>query len=640
MTPQEQRQAAKEFADYWKGKGYEKGETQPFWIGLLRDVLGVDHPERGFIEFEDRAHIDSAHGFIDGYIPSTHVLIEQKSLGKSLRAGIPQSDGSVLTPFQQAKRYIVDLPYSRRPRWVVTSNFEQFLVHDMERPNAEPESILLANLPDEAYRLSFLADRASEAVRREEEISRAAGEVVGAIHAALLARYRDPENPDSLKSLNELCVRLVFLLYAEDAGVFPKHQQFHDYLARHRDRARAALLDLFRVLDTPPAERDPYLDPDLAAFPYVNGGLFANEGIEVPRFDDELLDLVLRKGSEDFDWSGISPVIFGAIFESTLNPATRRAGGMHYTSVANIHKVIDPLFLDALKAALAAAKALADKRARDAALRAFIDRLASLAFLDPACGSGNFLTEIYICLRRLENEALSALLGGQSVLDFDGSLVKVSIRQFHGIEINDFAVKVAMTALWIAESQMLRETEALLRRNIDFLPLKTYEGIVEGNALRMDWAALAPRPFSFVVGNPPFAGGRTMLAEKKEDVLSVFGRDWPAVGDLDYVCCWFKKAADYMAAHPATRAAFVATNSVTQGSAPANLWKPLFASGVSIDFAHRSFRWDSESNSKAHVHCVIVGFSCGDDASNAVYEGGLIFSDDAGSVVPVNHFKE
>ena len=627
MTPQEQRQAAKEFADYWKGKGYEKGETQPFWIGLLR-VLGVEHPDQGYIEFEDRTHIDSAHGFIDGYIPSTRVLIEQKSLGKSLRAGIPQSDGSVLTPFQQAKRYAIDLPYSHRPRWVVTCNFAELLVYDMERPNAEPESILLENLPDELYRLSFLVETEADFIRREEEISKAAGAVVGRIYDALLRQYRDPSNPDSLKSLNELCVRLVFLFYAEDAGVF-RHLQFRDYLKPFpAAKARGALLDLFRVLDTPPAERDPYLDPDLAAFPYVNGGLFANRDIEVPQLTDEILSLIVKNGSEEFDWKDISPTIFGAVFESTLNPETRRSGGMHYTSLANIHKVVDPLFLDALKGELADIKAAPDgDKARAARLRSFVDKLASLSFLDPACGSGNFLTETYVCLRRLENEALALLLGGQSVLDFDGSFVKVSIRQFHGIEINDFAVAVAKSALWIAESQMLNETQFLLHRNIDFLPLKTYDGVVEGNALRMDWSSLAPR-FDYIMGNPPFAGGRTMLAEKKKDVLSVFGRDWPAVGDLDYVCCWFKKAVDHMSAHPATRTAFVATNSVTQGSAPANLWKPLFSRGVSIDFAHRSFRWDSESNSKAHVHCVIVGFSCGEQtpmrangSANALPEG-------------------
>ena len=610
MTATEQKQAARDFAAYWRGKGYEKGQTQPFWLSLLRDVLGVEHPER-VIEFEDKAHIDAAHGFIDGYIPSTHVLIEQKSLGRNLRAGIAQSDGSVLTPHQQAKRYIVDLPLSRHPRWVVTSNFESFLVYDMERPNAEPETILLENLPDELYRLSFLVETEADFIRREEEISKAAGVVVGRIYDALLKQYRDPSNPDSLKSLNELCVRLVFLFYAEDAGVF-RHLQFRDYIKPFpAAKARGALLDLFRVLDTKPEDRDPYLDPDLAAFPYVNGGLFANRDLEVPLLTDEILSLIVKNGSEEFDWKDISPTIFGAVFESTLNPETRRSGGMHYTSLANIHKVVGPLFLDALKGELAEIKAAPDgDKARAARLRAFVDKLASLTFLDPACGSGNFLTETYVCLRRLENEALSLLLGGQSVLDFDGSLVKVSIHQFHGIEINDFAVAVAKSALWIAESQMLNETQALLHRNIDFLPLKTYDGIVEGNALRMDWSSLSPR-FDYIMGNPPFVGARLMSSEQKVDLEDVFGANWKGLGNLDYVAGWYKKSADLMVAHPATRTALVSTNSVCQGDAVATLWKPLVGNGVSIDFAHRTFRWDSESNSKAHVHCVIVGFSSG-----------------------------
>ncbi len=609
MTAAEQKQAAKEFADYWKGKGYEKGQTQPFWLSLLRDVLGVEHPER-IIEFEDKAHIDSAHGFIDGYIPSTHVLIEQKSLGKNLRAGIPQSDGSILKPYQQALRYSQQLPYSQRPRWIVTCNFAEFDIYDMERPNAEPERLLLEDLPNEYYRLSFLVDTGSENIRREEEISKAAGDVVGDIYAGLLANYRDPTNPASLKSLNELCVRLVFLLYAEDSDIFP-HLLFHDYLVRHRSRARAALIDLFKVLDTPKDKRDPYLDEDLADFGYVNGGLFANENIEIPQLDETTLDLILKRGSEDFDWSGISPVIFGAVFESTLNPETRRKEGMHYTSVANIHKVIDPLFLDALKAELADIKREPEKKRRDAALRAYIDRLASLVFLDPACGSGNFLTETFICLRRLENEALAVLLGGQSVLDFDGSIVKVSIHQFHGIEYNDFACRVAQTALWIAENQMLRETETLLHRNLDFLPLKNYDGIVEGNALRIDWATLAPH-FDYIMGNPPFVGGKMMNAEQKEDMLRVFGKKWKNLGNMDYVCCWYKRAADLMRGTE-TKTALVSTNSITQGQAVASLLGPLLDSGVHIDFAHRTFQWDSESNLKAHVHVVIVAFSCGKD---------------------------
>ena len=637
MTSQEQRAAAKEFAEFWKGKGYEKGQTQPFWLSLLR-VLGVERPETA-IEFEDRAHIDAAHGFIDGYVPATRVLVEQKSFGRNLRAGIAQSDGSVLTPYQQAKRYIVDLPLSRHPRWVVTCNFESFLVYDMERPNAEPETILLENLPDELYRLSFLVETEADFIRREEEISKAAGDVVGKIYDALLRQYRDPSNPASLKSLNELCVRLVFLFYAEDAGVF-RHLQFRDYIRRFPARdARRALIDLFKVLDTKPEDRDPYLEPDLAAFPYVNGGLFANENLEIPQFTDEILSLVVKNGSEEFDWKDISPTIFGAVFESTLNPETRRSGGMHYTSLANIHKVIGPLFLDALTERVEAlckcenvannqsqspigtgnigtgnnctlAQSLSPRQRRNALL-ALQNELASLTFLDPACGSGNFLTETYVCLRRLENRIIAALQGGQGQFDLEGDTVKVSIRQFHGIEINDFAVAVAKSALWIAESQMLNETQALLRRNIDFLPLKTYDGIVEGNALRMDWASLAPR-FDYIMGNPPFVGARLMSPEQKADLEDVFGADWKGLGNLDYVAGWYKKSADLMAAHPATRTALVSTNSVCQGDAVATLWKPLVGSGVSIDFAHRTFRWDSESNSKAHVHCVIVGFSRGE----------------------------
>ena len=630
-TAAEQKRAAKEFADFWKGKGYEKGQTQPFWLSLLR-VLGVERPETA-IEFEDRAHIDAAHGFIDGYVPATRVLVEQKSIGKNLRAGIAQSDGSVLSPYQQAKRYIVDLPLSRHPRWVVTCNFESFLVYDMERPNAEPETILLENLPDELYRLSFLVETEADFIRREEEISKAAGDVVGRIYDALLKQYRDPTSPASLKSLNELCVRLVFLFYAEDAGVF-RHLQFRDYIRRFPARdARRALIDLFKVLDTRPEDRDPYLEPDLAAFPYVNGGLFANENLEIPQFTDEILALVVKNGSEEFDWKDISPTIFGAVFESTLNPETRRSGGMHYTSLANIHKVIGPLFLDRMQAELDEILAASQgAKARDARLRALQEHLSSLTFLDPACGSGNFLTETYVCLRRLENRIIAALQDGQGQFDLEGDTVKVSIRQFHGIEINDFAVAVAKSALWIAESQMLNETQALLHRNIDFLPLKTYDGIVEGNALRLDWSSLLsprsasgpmsqvasqnpatcdlrPATFDYIMGNPPFVGASMMTPEQKSEAVAIFGKG-KRVNSIDYVGAWYYKAAEIMRG-TATRAAFVSTNSITQGEQVAPLWRPLVEKyGLRIEFAHRTFRWDSESNSKAHVHCVIVGFSC------------------------------
>ena len=319
---------------------------------------------------------------------------------------------------------------------------------------------------------------------------------------------------------------------------------------------------------------------------------------------------LLEKASLGFDWSEISPTIFGAVFESTLNPETRRSGGMHYTSIENIHKVIDPLFLDALRADLDSALALPVPKQRDAALLAYQQKLASLAFLDPACGSGNFLTETYLSLRRLENQAIAALQRGQGQLDLEGNpiQVRVSIHQFHGIEINDFAVSVAKTALWIADSQMLAETAQIVRLPLHFLPLESYDGIVEANALRLDWSTLVPR-FDYIIGNPPFVGARLMSPGQKADLAAVFGPDWRNLGNLDYVSGWYKKAADLMTARPSTRTALVSTNSVTQGEAPAVLWKPLVASGIAIDFAHRTFRWDSESNAKAHVHCVIIGFS-------------------------------
>lgn len=478
MTAAQQQQAAKNFAAYWKGKGYEKGESQPFWLSLLRDVYGVEHPEQ-FIQFEEQVHLDHT-SFIDGTIPATHVLIEQKGLGKDLNKPIKQSDGALLTPFEQAKRYILELPVSQHPRWVVTCNFSTFYVYDMERPHGEPEIIQLENLEREYYRLQFLVDAGNEHLKREMEVSIAAGEIVGLLYDAFYNQFTPPRrnNVDTLKSLNKLCVRLVFCLYAEDAGIFGQRGMFHDYLSAFDTRGmRKALVELFKVLDTRPQDRDPYLqddNPDLAAFPYVNGGLFSDEDIEIPPFTDEIRELLLVKASENFNWAEISPTIFGAVFESTLNPETRRSGGMHYTSIENIHKVIDPLFLDELKNELDEISTIPVERTKKAKLRAFQHKLASLTFLDPACGSGNFLTETYLSLRRLENKILLELSHGQVMMySASESPIQVSISQFYGIEINDFAVTVAKTALWIAESQMMKETEKILLVPLEFLPLKT-----------------------------------------------------------------------------------------------------------------------------------------------------------------------
>ena len=611
MTTAQQQQAARNFAAYWKDKGYEKGESQPFWLSLLRDVYGVEHPEQ-FIQFEEQVHLDHT-SFIDGTIPATHVLIEQKGLGKDLNKPIKQSDGALLTPFEQAKRYILELPVSQHPRWVVTCNFSTFYVYDMERPRGEPEIIELANLEKEYYRLQFLVDAGNEHLKREMEVSIAAGEIVGLLYDAFYKQYANPESEHSLKSLNKLCVRLVFCLYAEDAGIFGHHGMFHDYLKGFDTRGlRKGLVDLFRVLDTKLQDRDPYLkddNPELAAFPYVNGGLFSDENIEIPPFTDEIRDLLLVKASENFNWSEISPTIFGAVFESTLNPETRRSGGMHYTSIENIHKVIDPLFLDELKAELDEICANPVERTRTAKLRVFQRKLASLTFLDPACGSGNFLTETYLSLRRLENKILVKLSHGQvTMYSASESPIQVSISQFYGIEINDFAVTVAKTALWIAESQMMKETEKILLVPLEFLPLKTNAYIVEGNALRVDWESVVPKSkLNYIMGNPPFVGARLMGKEQKADVNTIFP-GWKNAGNLDYVCCWYKKASDMMQG-TSVRSALVSTNSVSQGESVANLWKPLFDAGVHIDFAYRTFRWDSEAKIKAHVHCVIIGFS-------------------------------
>lgn len=666
--------SANEFAERWKGKGYERGESQLFWADLLTNVYGVENLP-SFIRYEERVNsmVDSTN-FIDGHIPSTKVLIEQKSLGKDLRMPVVQSDGSKLNPFQQAKKYVANMPLSQHPRWIVTCNFAEFFVYDMEQPNREPEHILLENLGKEYYRLHFLVDSTSDHISKEMQVSMKAGEIVGKIYDTLLKQY-DDNSSETLRWLNILCVRIVFCLYAEDAGIF-NHDQFHDYLNRYdAENLNEALLKLFEILDTPIEQRSRYLKDELKAFPYTNGGLF-KERIEIPQFTEEIRQTLLQNASLDFDWSEISPTIFGAVFESTLNPMTRRTRGMHYTSIENIHKVIDPLFLNDLRNEFD--KILEEKVEKNRLLQLdkFQDKLASLTFLDPACGSGNFLTETFLSLRRIENEVIRERFHGQMMMGDFLNPIKVSIQQFYGIEINDFAVTVAITALWISEAQMITETERIIQHNIDFLPLKSYSNIKEGNALRIDWSTLeketvspyiftkklnvfkvedipeeanlassiiasepeaeykkvydelnvvaqeveektlpqkqAPKPvvYDYIMGNPPFVGARMMKPEQKEDIKNIFGKQWKNIGDLDYVCAWYKKTAELMFSNSNTKAALVSTNSITQGAAVSNLWKPLFEKyDIHFDFAYQTFRWDSESNQKAAVHCVIIGFS-------------------------------
>lgn len=610
-----QRIAAKEFATKWQGKGYERGQSQSFWLELLQKVFLVEDPF-SFINFEEKVKMTNT-GFIDCRIPKTKVLIEQKSIDIDLKKEKLQSDGQMCTPFQQAKRYISALPVSEHPRWVVLSNFKSFLIFDMEQPNGEPFEVLLENLEREYQRLDFLVSTGPAHLRQEQELSFKAGELIGKLYNALLPQYNDPSSSHSLHSLNVLCVRLVFCLYSEDAGLFgTNHSAFYDYMKAHDvPLMRDALIKLFLVLDTEEEERgDLYLHDNIKHFPYVNGGLFHNNTpIEIPNFTQEIADLLLEECSAGFDWSRISPTIFGAVFESTLNPETRKTDAMHYTSLENIHKVIDPLFLDDLKAELEQIKEISAKKTRKQKLFEFQAKIAKLRFLDPACGSGNFLTETYLSLRRLENEMITLYFDGAYMMNL-GDPIKVSIENFYGIEINDFAVSVAATALWIAESQMWHETENLIQFNGEFLPLKTNNNIHNNNAFDVDWQdVVLAKDLNYIIGNPPFIGARYMSEKQKSDKLSVFGANWRNIGSLDYVSCWIYKSIQFMHHNENIKAAIVATNSVCQGEQVPALWSPLFDEGITIHFGHQSFRWESEARDKAHVHCIIVGYSLKND---------------------------
>ena len=671
------KKAAKEFADFWKNRGDERQETARFWIDLLGKILRMENPAE-HIEFEKKVQLRHT-SFIDAYIPETKVLIEQKSSDVDLRKEAKQSDGAMLTPYRQAKRYADEMPNSLRPNWIVVCNFQEFLIYDMEKPHDEPVQLLLEDLPNKFDCLQFLTDTQKTSVSHEEQVSLKAGELVGKLYDALIKEYINPDE-NSFRSLNILCVRIVFCLYAEDAGLFETRTSFEDYIKSFSlENLRRGLMDLFKILNTKPGNRDKY-DKKINSFPYVNGGLFADDTIEIPNFTKEIVDILVDHCAP-FDWSEISPTIFGAVFESTLNPETRRKGGMHYTSVENIHKVIDPLFLDSLikefyeicgisttlgnrlYRSLSKIEVNGISSKQRSRLEQLRNKIASLTFLDPACGSGNFLTETYISLRRLENEILKNIYktqyGTQTFVGHGGSPIKVKISQFYGIEINDFAVTVAKTALWIAESQMMKETEKIVDEDLDFLPLSTSATIVEGNALRMDWRYLheeekiptitakktnliypaevhereekyetinliteeinigktqqkkTKNHYDYIMGNPPFVGARMMEhhGEQKKDIQDLFG-SIKDVQDLDYVCGWYRKAAELIQ-NTKTEAAFVSTNSICQGAQVPVLWNVLMNGfGIKINFAYQAFKWDSESTEKAAVYCVIVGFSC------------------------------
>ena len=591
--------SAKEFVNQWREVTGERANYQKFWLTLIRDVFNIDKPEN-FIQFEVPVKLKHK-SFIDGYFPDSKVIVEQKAFGVDLEKEITQSDGSKLTPFEQARRYVIGLPVSMHPKKIITCNFSEFLIYDMETLEP-PVKILLEELPSKYHLLDFLINPTENKIRLEKELSLEAGKIVAKIYNELLKTLAPGSDE---KNLNILCVRIIFCLYAESVDIFGKHKIFRDYLQGEKN-IRRALRELFEVLNTPIEKRSPYLDDALKNFPYVNGGLFADE-IDFPNFTPELRELLLEEASSNFNWEGISPTIFGTVFESTLNPETRRKGGMHYTDVENIHKVIDPLFMNDLRQEFNAIK---NKKQ----LRDFQDKLAAIKIFDPACGSGNFLTESYLSLRRLENEVLKELLGSQIQLGELDDPIKVSIQNFYGIEINDFAVTVAKTSMWIAELKMKKETAALVHKDLKNFPLKEFENIHEANALHVDWKELfsithcALRIPNYVISNPPFIGASMMNAAQKADAVKIFGKI-KLSNSIDYVGAWYHKAAKLMQGTK-IKAAFVSTNSITQGEQVAPLWKKVLDDyGMQIIFAHQTFKWDSESTDKAAVHCVVIGIA-------------------------------
>jgi len=624
MVSNNQQAAARRFVETWKGRGYEKGETQPFWYQLLHDIFGVEIPAN-FIQFELPVHIKHTK-FIDAYIPSTKVLIEQKELKKDLDAAGKQSDGEEKTPYEQADRYANGLKWSQYPRWIVTCNFRTFKVYDKEQPQAEPLVISLDNLEHEFYLLKFLVDDTTTTLTREKKISKEAGELISELYGLLREQYIDPEAPNTLHSLNVLCIRLVFCLFAEKSYLFGDNRSiFRDYLVAYKpSQMRRALIDLFEVLDTPEDERDKYLSEELARFPYVNGGLFnKKDNLEIPTINETIANLLIRKCSEGFDWSGISPTIFGALFEDTMNPETRNSGGMHYTSVENIHKVIDPLFMNNLNNEFKEILQIKTDKKRRQALLSFQDRIANLRFLDPACGSGNFLTETYLSLRKLENEILRIFSDGTLSLNGDFSPIKLKIENFYGLEVNDFAITVARAALWIAEAQMMKETENIVQKDLEFLPLKSYSHVQQANALTKDWNEIVPSDrLSYIIGNPPFKGKKSRKQQQKEELEMVIGADSPQPGNMDYVTGWFFKAARYIQ-NTNIRVAFVSTINITRGEQVSLLWKSLLEKyHIDINYAYLPFEWYSEAKKNAQVHCTVIGFGCGsNDCTKVIFSG-------------------
>lgn len=625
---------AKSFIKKWTGRGRERQDDKTFWEDLLEDVFGVT-PVRDAIEVQKPVQFNGTTKYIDVYIKPAGVVIEQKSLGVDLDKAEEQSDGALLTPMQQGKRYYDWLDKPQQGRYIIACNFEEFRIFDTYHKSACEKVIKLSELARRWRELRFLVHTEEETrIEREvteETVARTASEYVRKLYKSIVDKRKDLSS-DELHSLNVFCVRVVFCLFAEDAGLFD-NQQFHRFIEKFDvDELSWRFGHLFEILDDKCRPCCRFAPKELMAFPYVDGGLFKHDPrYKTPPISKETRDLLLSawqikypKTGEPFYWSDISPTNFGCIFESTTEPEVRASGGMHYTTPANIHRVIDPLFLDDLKSELAAilqmpADQKDQKGRKRMALEDYRDRLSSLRFLDPACGSGNFLTETYRSLHELELEAIKAELNlNFQTYTSNVDPCKVQISQFFGIEIDDFAASVAKASLWIAECQMLQKTEEVLECRLEMLPLPKNANISCEDALTADWNEIFKRKVSaptYIIGNPPFQGNKKMTASQRESMLTAMPdkvggkRVWDKQGSLDFVCAWYAKAAAYMEDKKNVTAAFVSTNSIVQGEQVAPLWQPLMMYyHTRILFAWKTFSWFNKADEMAHVHCVIVGF--------------------------------
>ena len=590
------RVRAAEFSREWANAAYEKSEAQSFYNDFF-EIFGVKR--RSVARYEQHVRkLDNSSGFIDLFWPGM-LLVEQKSEGRNLKEA-----------YGQAWDYFDALAEQNRPRYILVSDFQNFELYDLDKD--KQTDFRLSDLTVHVEKFGFIIGVERKAFRDQDPANIKAAELVGRLHDTLKeAGYQGHD-------LERFLVRIVFCLFADDTGIFER-DIFLDFIeTRTREDGSdlgALLTHLFEVLDTPYDKRSSKLDEDLTNFPYINGDLFCDP-LRIPSFNKTMRKRLLE--ACHFDWSNISPAIFGALFQSVMEPTKRRAQGAHYTTEKNILKVIEPLFLDDLRAEFEKIKALRTKRKKR--LEEFQKKLGNLTFFDPACGCGNFLIIAYREIRLLEIEVIRELrtreirttktkLGRQREFYME-VLSLVNVDQFYGIELEEFPVRIAETALWMMDHIMNNRLSLEFGETYARIPLKQSPNIRHGDALDIEWAdILPPKHCSFVFGNPPFGGFVMRDAKKQEQIKNVMTKLGAGGSRLDYVAAWFLKAGAYFKESPA-QIAFVATNSITQGEQVAQLWPALFDRyNLEITFAHRTFPWGSDARGKAHVHVIIIGLS-------------------------------